>query len=71
MRQVESYPRDMGMTGLVSVWAMASRGPEGYGHDGHGVCLDDGQTEADGVPSKGRRVRRGDALLRRMPPYMT
>ena len=25
---------------------------EGYGHDGPGVCLGDGQTEAEGVRSK-------------------
>ena len=37
---------------------------EGYGHDGPGVCLGDGQTEAEGVPSQGGR---GDALLRRIP----
>ena len=36
---------------------------EGYGHGGTGVCLGDGQTEAEGVPSQGGR---GDALLRRM-----
>ena len=41
---------------------------EGYGHGGPGVCLGDGQTEAEGVPSQGGR---GDALLRRMPPYLT
>ena len=41
---------------------------EGYRHDGPGVCLGDGQTEDEGVPSQGGR---GDALLRRMPPYMT
>ena len=41
---------------------------EGYGHGGPGVCLDDGQTEAEGVTSQGGR---GDALLRRMPPYLT
>ena len=35
---------------------------EGYGHGGPGVCLGDGQTEAEGVPSQGGR---GDALLRR------
>ena len=34
---------------------------EGYGH---GVCLGDGQTEAEGVTSQGGR---GDALLRRIP----
>ena len=34
---------------------------EGYDHDGPGVCLGDGQTEAEGVPSQGGR---GDALLR-------
>ena len=33
---------------------------EGYGHDGPGVCLGDGQTEAQGVPSQGGR---GDAAL--------
>ena len=26
---------------------------EGYGHDGPGVCLGDGQTEAEGVPLQG------------------
>ena len=41
---------------------------EGYGHGGPGVCLGDGQTEAEGVPSQGGR---GDALRRRMPPYLT
>ena len=41
---------------------------EGYGHDGPGVCLGDGQTETEGVPSQGGR---GDALLRRMPPHLT
>ena len=41
---------------------------EGYGHGGLGVCLGDGQTEAEGVPSQGGR---GDGLLRRMSPYLT
>ena len=41
---------------------------EGYGHGGSGVCLGDGQTEDEVVPSQGGR---GDALLRRMPPYLT
>ena len=41
---------------------------EGYGHDGAGVCLGDGQTEAEGVPSQNGR---GDALVRRIPPYLT
>ena len=41
---------------------------EGYGHGGPGVCLGDGETEAEGVPSQGGR---GDALLRRMSPYLT
>ena len=41
---------------------------EGYGHGGTGVRLGDGQTEAEGVPSQSGRV---DALLRRMPPYLT
>ena len=40
----------------------------GYGHDGPGVCLGDGQTEAEEVPSQGGG---GDALLLRMPPYLT
>ena len=41
---------------------------EGYGHGGPGVCLGDGQTEAEGVPSQGGR---GDALLWRMPTHLT
>ena len=41
---------------------------EGCGHGGPGVCLGDGQTEAEGVPSQGGH---GDALLRRLPPYLT
>ena len=41
---------------------------EGYGHDGPGVCLDDGQSEAEGVPSQSGR---GDALFRRMSLYLT
>ena len=41
---------------------------EGCGHGGPGDCLGDGQTEVEGVPSQGGR---GDALLRRMPPYLT
>ena len=41
---------------------------EGYGHGGPGVCLGDGQTEAESVPSQGGR---GVALLGRMPPYLT
>ena len=36
-----------------------------YGHGETGVCLGDGQTEAEGVLSQGGR---GDALLQRMPP---
>ena len=40
--------------------------PERYRHGGPGVCLGDGRTEAEGVPSQGGR---GDALLRRMPLY--
>ena len=51
-------------------WHLPGRWPdgvlsEGYGHGGPGVCLDGGQTEAEGVPSQGGR---GDALLWRMPP---
>ena len=41
---------------------------EGYGHGGPGVCLGDGKTEDEGVPSQ---CGRGDALLERMPPYLT
>ena len=41
---------------------------EGYGHDGPGVCPGNGQTETEGVPPQGGR---GDALLRRMPLYLT
>ena len=37
----------------------------GYGYGGPGVCLGDGQTEPEGVPSQGGRC---DALLRRMSP---
>ena len=65
---VAAYLKDMGMTGLVSVWAMASGLSEGYGHDGPGVCLGNGQTEAEGVPVEYQsQGGRGDALLRRMP----
>ena len=45
LRQVEAYLKDMFITDSASVWAMARRSP-GYGHDGSGVCLGDGQTEA-------------------------
>ena len=41
---------------------------EEYGRDGPGVCLGDGQMEAEGVPSQRGR---GDALPRSMPPYLT
>ena len=41
---------------------------EGYGHDGPGVCLGDCQTKAEGLLSQDGR---GDALLRRMSPYLT
>ena len=56
--------------GVSTGFMVASGGvlSEGYGHGGPGGCLDDGQTEAEGVPSQGGR---GDALLRRMPPYLT
>ena len=39
-----------------------------YGPGGSGVCLGDGQREAERVPTQDGR---GDALLRRMPPYLT
>ena len=38
-----------------------------HGHDGPGVRLVDGQTEDERVASQGGR---GDALLRRMSPYL-
>ena len=62
---------DLGV--ICPPWRLPGRWPdgglsEGYGHDGLGVCLDDSQTEAEGVPSQDGR---GDALLRRMPPYLT
>ena len=41
---------------------------ERYGHGGPGVCLGDGQTEDEGVPSQGGR---GDALYRRLFPHLT
>ena len=55
---------------LPACFLVASGGvlSEGYGHEGPGVCLGDGQTEAEGVPSQGGR---GDALLRRMSPHLT
>ena len=40
----------------------------GYEHGRPVVCLDDGQTEAGGIPSQGGR---GDPLLRRMSLYLT
>ena len=41
---------------------------EGYGDGGPGVCLDDGQTEVEGVLPQGGC---SDALLLCMPPYLT
>ena len=68
--------RQLRLSGLVHVEGAAARFmvasdgvlSEGCGHDGPGVCLGDVQMEADGVPFQGRR---GDALLRRMHPYLT
>ena len=56
--------------GAPTRFMLASGGvlSEGYGHGGPGVCLGDGQTEAEGVPAQGGRDA---ALLRRMPPYLT
>ena len=56
--------------GAPTRFVVASGGvlSEGYGHDGPGVCLDDDQTEAEGVPSQ---CGRDEALLRRMSPYLT
>ena len=56
--------------GATTGFMVASGGvlSEGYGHGRCGVCLGDGQTEAEGVPSQ---EERGDALLRRTyVPYM-
>ena len=50
-------------TGFM-VKRFASGGVLFEGHDGLGVCL----TETEGVPPQNRR---GDALLRRMPQYLT
>ena len=52
--------------GALTGFMVASGGglSEGYGHDGPGVYLGDGQTDAEGVLSQGGR---GDALLRRKP----
>ena len=41
---------------------------KGYGHGGPGVCLGDGQTEAEEVPLQ---CARGDSLRRPMLPYLT
>ena len=41
---------------------------EEYGHGVTGVCMGDGHTEAEGVPTEGGS---DGALLRRMPPYLT
>ena len=41
---------------------------EGYGHGGPGVCLGDGQTEAEGVPSQGGR---GDGVCPHDLPAMS
>ena len=41
---------------------------EGYRHSGPGACLGDGQTGDEGVVSD---CVRGDALLRRIHPYLT
>ena len=41
---------------------------EGYGHDGPGDCLVDGQVVAEEVPQQGGKQRQ---LLRQMPPHLT
>ena len=35
LRQVESYLKDTGMTGLAPAWAMARRRPKEYRHNAH------------------------------------
>ena len=62
-----AYLKDMNLRG----WRLHVRWPDGdlsgrYGHDGPGVCLGDGQTENEGVPSQNGR---GDALP--VLPYLT
>ena len=64
LRQVQSYLRDRRLPGRWPDGVLS----EGYGHDGPGDCLGDGQTETEGVPSQGGR---GDALPRRIHPYLT
>ena len=56
--------------GVSTRFTVASGGvlSEEYGHGGPGVCLGDGQMEAEEVPSQDGR---GDALLRPLPPYLT
>ena len=53
--------------GLSAFFEVASCAvlPEGYGHNWPGVCC---AMARERVPSQGRR---GDALLRRMHPYLT
>ena len=56
--------------GPPTFFMVASTGglSEKYGHDRRGVFQGCGQTEAEGVSSQDER---GDALLRRMSPYLT
>ena len=60
---------EMGNAEWASTGSVASGGVlcEGNGQSGPGVCLGDDQTEAVGEPSL---FERGDALLRRMSPYL-
>ena len=72
-RAISKFLRSEGLDhaeGAPTRFMVASGGvlSEGYGHGGPGVCLGDGQTEAEEVPSQ---CGRGDALLRRMPPFLT
>ena len=68
--------RAVGLMGLMITAERASTGPmvasggalsDGYGLN-PGVCLGDGQTEAEIVPSESGR---GDAQLQRMPQHLT
>ena len=68
LRRILSCRDPSGSTMLGFMFASGGVLSDGYGHGGPGVCLGDGQTEDEGVPSQGGR---GDALLRRMPPYLT
>ena len=67
--QLSGELRDGPSRGAPTHFMVTSGGvlSEGFMHGGPGVCLGDGQTEAEGIPSQGGR---GDALFRRPPPHL-